>query len=113
MIEKANVAKNKKAPGQVRAMSQGKAKSTANLNSTTLAGDKARFLKGVQLYQSGAVEIGPDGFFYVNGYRVNPDGHFSCECPDFRYRQRPCKHLFATWQFQKHGPIRDSLIWFC
>jgi|GEM_PF-3306525 len=112
MIEKANVAKNKKAPGQVRAMSQGKAKNVANTKDNTLDGDKARYLKGIQLYQSGAVEIGPDGMFYCNGYRVNPDNRISCECKDFQLRGRPCKHLYAVWQFQKHGIPRDSLLWF-
>jgi uncharacterized Zn finger protein len=115
MIGKANEARNKKAPGQVRALSQGKAneaRNAANIKDTTLDADKARYLKGIQLYQSGAVLIGQDGMFYCNGYRVSPDGKLSCDCKDFQLRGRPCKHIYAVWQFQKNGVPKDPLLWF-
>ncbi|GIW47442.1 MAG: hypothetical protein KatS3mg078_1319 [Deltaproteobacteria bacterium] len=38
-----------------------------------LDADRERYLRGIELYRSGKVEIGPDGMFYVNGYRVSPD----------------------------------------
>jgi hypothetical protein len=81
-------------------------------HSTILDDDKARYLRGIELYQSGLVEIGKDGLFYCNGYRVSPDNRISCECKDFQFRSRPCKHLYAVWQFQKNGFPRDSLLWF-
>ena len=103
---------NKKTQAKAPARTLTWANKNGQYNSTTLDADKARYLKGIQLYQSGAVEIGPDGMFYCNGYRVNPDNRISCECKDFQLRGRPCKHLYAVWQFQKHGIPRDSLLWF-
>lgn len=62
--------------------------------------DKARWEKGQELYKAGAVRIGENGYFQVNGYNCDPD-HISCDCPDFQFRKKPCKHIYASQAYRK------------
>ncbi|MGE5444087.1 MAG: SWIM zinc finger family protein [Ignavibacteriales bacterium] len=78
---------------------------TANVhyNFTPMLEDsKSRYEKGMGLYKSGRVSIGPNGFFKVSGFQVDTE-KMTCTCPDYRTRKEPCKHLFAAMLFVKNS----------
>lgn len=61
---------------------------------------KARWERGQELYKAGAVKIGADGYFHVNGFKVDTDT-IRCECKDFTFRKKACKHIYASIAYQK------------
>jgi hypothetical protein len=71
-------------------------------NSTNSNPQKQRWSRGQELYKSGAVTIGKDGYFHVSGYRVD-EQKVTCECPDYQERKHPCKHFYAVKAYMKHG----------
>ncbi|HEX3034669.1 MAG TPA: SWIM zinc finger family protein [Thermodesulfobacteriota bacterium] len=72
-----------------------------------LNGSKERWIRGQELYKSGAVTIGRDGCFHVNSYLVDVEKVW-CECPDYQHRKQPCKHFYAVRAFQKYGKPEAS-----
>jgi hypothetical protein len=77
-------------------------------NNTTLTQSKARYECGVELYKSGAVGIGKDGLFRVNGYTVDVQ-KVKCERPDYQAHRQPCKHFYASSLFSRYGKPRPVL----
>lgn len=74
----------------------------SNYNATTdLKASRSRYDKGLELYKSGRVSIGANGFFKVSGFEVDTE-KMQCECPDYRTRKQTCKHLFAAMLFVKN-----------
>jgi hypothetical protein len=71
-------------------------------NSTNSNPQKQRWIRGQELYKSGAVTIGKDGFFHVAGYRVD-EQKVQCECPDYQSRKQPCKHFYSVKAYMKNG----------
>lgn len=73
-----------------------------NYNVTNnLKSSRGRYDKGMELYESGRVSIGPNGLFKVSGFEVDTEG-MQCDCPDHRTRKQTCKHLFAAMLFVKN-----------
>ena len=58
-----------------------------------------RVHRGIILATSGAVKAHGDLWivqgFNGNGWTVNLDAE-TCQCPDYRKRQQPCKHVYAA-----------------
>ncbi|HEX3033899.1 MAG TPA: SWIM zinc finger family protein [Thermodesulfobacteriota bacterium] len=67
-----------------------------------LKGSKERYIKGQELYRSGAVSIGKDGCFYVHNYLVDVEKVW-CNCPDYQHRKQACKHYYAVRAYLKYG----------
>jgi hypothetical protein len=102
--------KNDKPQDKVTAKSQGQIKLRNGGNSITLSeqkareelnGSKFRYEKGLELYKQGKVSIGSNGLFKVSGFEVDT-GRMKCECPDYKTRRQPCKHIFASLLFVKN-----------
>ncbi len=74
---------------------------TYNSKSTALSESKSRYEKGMGLYKSGRVSIGPNGLFKVSGFQVDTE-RMQCDCPDYNARKEACKHLFAALLFVKN-----------
>jgi SWIM zinc finger len=81
-----------------------------NGNSTTvreLKESKTRYEKALELYRSGAVSIGEDGYFRVLGFRVDVE-RVTCDCADYQKYKQPCLHYYAACFFQKKRPSNQD-----
>ncbi len=101
--------KNEKPQVKDLTLTQGNQIKEVNGKDTTEAQGKARYEKGMALYKQGKVSIGEDGYYKVNGFRVDTE-RVRCECPDYQNRKEACKHYFAACFFQKNGckVVKDS-----
>ncbi len=77
---------------------------TANAD---LKASRSRYDKGMDLYKSGRVSIGSNGFFRVSGFQVDTE-KMQCECPDYRTRKQSCKHIYASLLFYQKQRKADG-----
>jgi hypothetical protein len=88
-------------PTQLQGMGVNHHKTNSNYTARTdLKASHSRYDKGMDLYKSGRVSIGANGFFKVSGFEVDTE-KMQCECPDYRTRKQTCKHIFAAMLFVK------------
>jgi hypothetical protein len=97
--------RNRTARSERQAQLQGELeerKYNCNYTATTeLKASRSRYDKGMELYTSGRVSIGPNVLFKVSRFEVDTE-KMQCECPDYRTRKQTCKHIFAFLLFVKH-----------
>jgi hypothetical protein len=105
MLRNNQEVRNEKPRSERQAQLQGELeehKYKCNYTATTdLKASRSRYDKGIELYRSGRLSIGPNGFFKVSGFEVDTET-MQCECPDYRTRKQTCKHIFACLLFAKN-----------
>jgi hypothetical protein len=106
MLENSHVVRNRKPRSEreahLQGMEENNHETTSNYTARThLKASRSRYDKGMDLYKSGRVSIGSNGFFKVSGFEVDTE-KMQCECPDYRTRKQTCKHIFTCLLFVKN-----------
>ena len=78
-------------------------------------GDRGRQIRGALI--AGIVSITKNKLGYsvpsqsgAGSYVVSVDDGGYCTCPDFKRRQQPCKHVYATWCLIQREELEDGSV---